>query len=115
MGVEYMEKQQDNSYCKGYRYGYLDGYRDGIMAAQKGECRELKENELLFLPIEAMEISTRARNCLVRLRCKQISDLMELNDETLQRAKNLGSKTAAEIAAWLDRNGFPHTVWSRYL
>ena len=110
-----MEKQQDNIYCKGYRYGYLDGYRDGVLDAQRGESRELKENELLSLPIGVMEISTRAHNCLVRLHCKQISDLLELNDETLQRTRNLGSKTAAEIAAWLDQNGFPHSVWSRYL
>ena len=110
-----MDKPRDGVYCKGYRNGYLDGYKDGITAAQKGECRELEDNELLRLPIEAMEITTRARNCLVRMNCRKISDLLELGEETLLRAKNFGNVTAAEIARWLEHNGYPHTAWSRFL
>ena len=115
MGVNCMEKQKDSIYCKGYRNGYLDGYRDGILAAQTGEYRKYSENEMMNLPIEAMEITTRAHNCLVRLGCRYISDLLELREENLQRARNMGSKTAAEIAGWLEQNGFSHSVWSRYL
>ena len=110
-----MESPQDSNYSKGYRNGYLDGYRDGILAAKEGEHRPHIEKGFLNLPIESMEITTRAHNCLVRLGCRHISDLLELKEENLQRARNLGSKTAAEIAGWLEHNGLPHTVWSRYL
>lgn len=110
-----MDKPRDGIYCKGYRNGYLDGYRDGMQLGQNGECKELEDNELLSLPIEAMEITTRAHNCLIRLGCRQISDLLELREENLLRAKNMGNITAAEIAGWLERNGFPYTAWSRFL
>ena len=110
-----MEKPQDSTYSKGYRNGYLDGYQDGVLATQKGEHRGHGENELLYLSIEAMGITTRARNCLVGLGCRHISDLLELKEEKLRHARNLGSKTAAEIAAWLEHTGFSYTVWSRFL
>ena len=110
-----MDKPRDGIYCKGYRNGYLDGYKDGVEAAQKGECKELGEHELLCFPVEAMEITTRARYCLIRLGCRQISDLLELREESLLCARNLGNVTAAEIAGWLERNGFAHTAWSRFL
>ena len=110
-----MENPHDSNYSKGYRNGYLDGYRDGVLAAKEGEYKQHINSGVLNLPIEVMEITTRAHNCLVRLGCRYISDLLEITEENLQRARNLGSKTAAEIAGWLESNGLTHTVWSRYL
>ena len=109
-----MEKPKDATYYKGYTQGYLDGYRDGTKDVQKGITKELKNNDILQLPIESMEITTRAYNCLVRLGCRYVSDLLQLSETNLHRARGMGSKTAAEIACWLDRNGFKHTVWSTY-
>jgi len=86
-----------------------------MKAAQNGEYKELGNNDVLYLPIEAMEITTRARKCLIRMGCKEISDLLELREETLLHARSLGSVNAAEIAGWLEDNGFPHTAWSRFL
>lgn len=110
-----MEKPRDAIYYKGYTRGYLDGYRAGVNDIQKGKYRNLMEDDIAQLPIEAMEITSRAYHCLIGLGCQYVSDLLSLDEKELQRARGLGAKTAAEIARWLDDHGFPHTPWSRYL
>ena len=51
-----MENQRDDPYYKGYIAGYLDGVRDGV----SGNNATKVESKLLALPIEAMQLSTRA-------------------------------------------------------
>ena len=110
-----MEKAKDSIYCKGYTQGYLDGYRDGVKDTKAGTDKVLLENDIAKLPIEAMEITARAYNCLRWLRCRHVSNLLYLSPMDLKCAKSLGPKTAGEIAHWLDSHGFSMTAWSLYL
>lgn len=110
-----MEQFKDTAYYKGYKQGYQDGYQDGLKDSKTGKHIESQENGIAQIPIEAMEITTRAYNCLTRMGCRSVSDLLSLNNKDLQTARRLGIKTAMEIAHWLDSNGFHHTAWSRYM
>ena len=105
-----MALPQDPVYYKGYLMGYLDGVRDTL----HGTATETTANSLKNLPIQAMELSTRARNCLTRAGCVTIGDVTNLSEAKLSVMRNLGIKTAAEIAHWLDDHGFRHSAWSKY-
>ena len=106
-----MEKPKDSQYYK----AYIQGYRDGVNDAHNGKDLENIDSDLAKLPVEAMEITTRACNCLTRAGYKSVSDILELDDFALITMRNLGPKTGSEIAHWLDNNGFRCTVWSKYL
>lgn len=51
------------------------------------------------LPIEALALSTRARNALRRYRIDTVSQLLERDISTLNGVPGIGDKTADEI--WL--------------
>ena len=102
---------------RGYQYykGYVAGYRDGTADAANGAVREMNEQDITSLPIEMAELSARARNCLSRAGCIRISDATSLNDHTIATMRNLGRKTASEIARWLDEHGICYSAWNKYL
>ncbi len=106
-----MEKRPDDLYYK----GYLAGYRDGIADAGSGKAAQITGNDLALLPIKAMALSTRAYNCLLRAGCIHISDVANISDSTIHHMRNMGNKTAAEIARWMDSHGFHLTAWATYL
>ena len=106
-----MEKTQDNPYYK----GYIEGYRDGVRDACCGKTPKTIGNDIINLPIKVMALSTRANNCLSRAGCIYIADVAALNEHTIATMRNMGSKTAAEIAHWLDTHGLCYSAWSAYL
>lgn len=106
-----MEKTKENLYYK----GYIAGYRDGICDAACGKNRVNIENDITRLPIIAMALSSRAQNCLHRAGCTYIADVAALSDYTIATMRNLGAKSASEIACWLDAHGICYTAWSKYL
>ena len=95
-----------------YQKGYLAGYRDGIIAAIQGNA---KENFSSDLSVEVMQISTRAKNCLIRAGCNYISEVAKLSDERIATMRNLGPKSASKIAQWLDQHGISYSAWFKYL
>ena len=108
-------KDSDVFYSKGYKQGYADGYQAGIEDMRKGRCVETFENEGTRLPIETMGISARARNCLRKAGCIYISDVLSLDRITIARLRNMGSKSAQEIAQWLESQDMPYSAWDVYL
>lgn len=106
-----MENQQGYLYYK----GYVAGYRDGAADAANGVVREMNEQDIASLPVEMAELSARARNCLSRAGCMRISDVISLSDHTIATMRNLGGKTASEIARWLDTHGICYSAWNKYL
>ena len=105
-----MDTDRESMYYK----GYIAGYRAGIAAAEQGNLPETND-ELLSLPIETMQLSSRARNCLTRAGCRYILDVVSLSAPAIASMRNLGSKSASEIAGWLDQNGVCYSPWSKYL
>ena len=98
-----------------YKKGYIAGYRDGVRDAQDSKVLSWDGNDVISAPIQVISISTRAINCLLRARCLQISDVAALDEYQIHTMRNMGQKTAAEIARWLESQGISLTAWSRYL
>ena len=98
-----------------YRQGYLAGYQKALM----DYCIFPKDShipvEIQTLPLDNLGLSARAVNCLRSAGCNCIGDVCGLDELRIQRTRNLGPKTAAEIAALIVGYGIYHTAWSQFL
>lgn len=72
---------------------------------QKVQATAQIKGELEKQPISALELSTRSTNCLLRSHCETIGDVSKLSYSDLMQIKNLGSKSAREIIAAMNRCG----------
>ena len=64
----------------------------------------------LFLPIEALDLSERPRNCVRRAQIHTVGDLVEKTEEDLLNITNFGRKSLEEVTAKLDELGL--SLWS---
>jgi len=55
--------------------------------------------ELLLKPIEELELSVRAHNCLINAGVKRILDLVNLQEDDALKIKNFGRKSLNEVKA----------------
>ena len=53
--------------------------------------------ELFLKPIDELEFSVRAHNCLVSAGIKRVIDLVNLTDEDILKIKNFGRKSLREV------------------
>ena len=60
----------------------------------------------LDLPIEALDLSERPRNCLRRAQIQTVGELVEKSEEDLLNITNFGQKSLEEVVAKLDELGF---------
>ena len=75
--------------------GFAEG--EGGEAALGGLPIDAKLKEILSQPIEMIELSSRASNCLKVARIKTIGELVSKRDEELLAVKNFGKKSLDEI------------------
>lgn len=106
-----MEKSNESQCFK----AYIAGYRDGVADAYSGKAKNGISNDPARIPVPVMGLSTRACNCLVMAGCQTVADILALDDDAVRRMRNLGPKTAAEIAQWLVEHYYFSTVWVQYL
>jgi DNA-directed RNA polymerase subunit alpha len=59
----------------------------------------------LDLPIEALDLSERPRNCLRRAQIQTVGELVEKSEDDLLNITNFGQKSLEEVAAKLDELG----------
>lgn len=59
----------------------------------------------LDLPIEALDLSERPRNCLRRAQIKTVGELVTKNEDDLLNITNFGQKSLEEVVAKLDELG----------
>jgi len=59
----------------------------------------------LELPIEALDLSERPRNCLRRAQIKTVGELVQRTSEDLLNITNFGQKSLDEVIAKLDELG----------
>ena len=62
--------------------------------------------EHLDLPIEALDLSERPRNCLRRAQIQTVGELIEKTEDDLLNITNFGQKSLEEVVAKLDELGF---------
>lgn len=110
-------REYQKGYRKGYRRGYAAGYQDGVDYQKNRQYRNdmRRDIDIMMLPVDAMELSSRGRNCLVRAGCACVSDVVMLTEQALAAMRNLGPKTGGEIADWLKKHGVINKAWSKYL
>jgi len=53
--------------------------------------------DLLLKPIEELELSVRAHNCLINAGVKRVIDLVNLADDDVLKIKNFGRKSLNEV------------------
>ena len=98
-----------------YRNGYVAGYWDGVKDACCGKTTQWKSGDMMNLPVKAMGLSSRALNCLICNGCTNVGDVLQLSSCQIMRMRNLGPKTASEIAQWIIEKGILSTAWSEYI
>ena len=59
----------------------------------------------LDLPIEALDLSERPRNCLRRAQIKTVGELVQRTSDDLLNITNFGQKSLDEVKAKLDERG----------
>lgn len=106
-----MECLKDDPYYK----GYIAGYRDGMTDAMNGKAYNSLESDVAQLSLHAMSLSARALNCLSNANCQTVADVAALSESTIATMRNMGRKTASEIANWLDKHGIHGSAWSKYI
>ena len=111
----YLRKIAAGEYNKGFTEGYRSGYEDGQKDAALGGQREYASAEILNQPIESLNLSVRARNCLIAAKCKRVGDVVRLSAEEIATMRQLGKISANEIAQAIKRHGIQHTAWEKYL
>ena len=113
--IEVEETDMDISQGRLFLKGYIEGYHDGLRDGALGKTAEMVERDAMQIPIKMMEISTRGQNCLIKVGCSCVADVAALNDDAIMSIRNLGKKTASEIAYWLIGKGITNSAWTRYL
>jgi len=66
---------------------------------------EISSSPDLDLPIEALDLSERPRNCLRRAQVKTVGELVERTSDDLLNITNFGQKSLDEVIAKLDELG----------
>ena len=58
--------------------------------------------DLLMKPIEELELSVRAHNCLIQAGIKRVLDLVNLSEDDVLHIKNFGKKSLTEVRQSMD-------------
>lgn len=104
-----------SEYNRGYTEGHRAGYADGVVDGRRGVTRELGPEHILNMPLEHLNLSMRAYNCLIVKHCKTIGDVARLTEDQIRVMRNFGKKSAAEVAQKLKVNGINNSDWDLYL
>lgn len=113
--VGYLSHRVRESHTQGYHSGYSAGYQNGVYDTQHGVKLTSLDNEQLHLPIECMNLSTRALHCLMIANLKTIGDVARVSGERIPTMRSLGKKSADEIARALQALGIHNTEWEPYI
>ena len=110
--MKYFLKSSDPEGCrKAYVLGYRAGYKDGQLGDADITRQNVDDESVLLEPIESMQISSRAYNCLFRSGCRCVGDVAGLPESQIIRIRNMGKVTAAEIIKALKEYGITDTDW----
>jgi len=72
------------------------GSKETAKAEQEDSIRGVSV-DLLLKPIDVLELSVRAHNCLVNAGVHRIIDLVNMSEEEVQKIKNFGKKSFEEV------------------
>lgn len=96
---------------KAYVLGYRAGYRDGQQKQVDATRPNYDDENIQYLPLEAMQLSVRVCNCLRLYGCRYVVDVAKVPADEILRMKGIGKVSADEIAQALTRLGIQDTGW----
>ena len=108
--MDFQKNLDYKAYHHWFLMGYQAGFRDGLRNQPSPDFRQLST-----VPIEALGLSTRAYHCLHFSGCKTAADVIRLQEQEIQQMRNLGKKTASEIAHALGVLGLQGSHWDLFL
>jgi DNA-directed RNA polymerase subunit alpha len=74
-----------------------------ISLDQPGPDSDIPDDPTAQIPIEELQLSVRAYNCLKRAQVNSVADLLDYTQEDLLEIKNFGQKSAEEVVEALQR------------
>lgn len=104
----YLKRVSDAQYRHGFRAGFVEGRK--LAQIPQGQ-----QDDILDQPIDCLDISVRAYNCLIFANCRQLRDVAAMSKHTIFATRNLGIKSAREIAKALLAQGIRDTAWEDHL
>lgn len=111
----YCKARATAEYNKGYSKGYTDGYRHGRFDQENNIKHSYGPDDLLAQPVEYLNLSTRAQQCLFLHGCETVGDVVRLTEDVIRATRNLGRKSADEIARKLKATGIQGSAWDQFL
>ena len=105
------------AYNRGYRKGYWFGYQNGVQDARDNAVKPVSEEDqegVLLLPVEYLDLTTRAMNVLRYAKKKTIGDVVRCSEEEIRRMRNMGVRTAVQVMRALEKYGIVKTAWNLF-
>lgn len=96
---------------------YMRGYENGFALASgnaEANAEKTSDTDETILVVD-MNLTVRSTNCLVRAKLETLEDLLKVDSvDTIYKVRNLGKKSAGEVAWKLNSLGFKGTVWDEF-
>jgi len=87
----------EEEYAEGRAGADSDESRDALSVGGDGAALDSRLKDILEQPVDMIELSSRASNCLKVARIRNIRDLVTRREEELLAVKNFGKKSLDEI------------------
>lgn len=84
---------------------YNRGYKDGYNKAQGIQTKSNNTNDIITMPIEQLNLSLRAYNCIKRAKIDTVADLISKTEEDMIKVRNLGRESFEEVRKTLHQMG----------
>lgn len=75
-----------------------DSRRHDLVEEEVKEAERNRLRKILLTPVDELELSVRAHNCLKAANIKNLSDLVQLQEQELLKFRNFGRKSLAELS-----------------
>jgi len=69
-----------------------------VVEEEAKEAEKSRMRRILFTPVDELELSVRAHNCLKAANIKSLAELVSLNEQDLLKFRNFGRKSLTELA-----------------
>lgn len=84
---------------------YNRGYKDGYNEAKGIQTESKNTNDIITVPIENLNLSLHAYNCIKRAKIDTVADLISKTEEDMMKVRNLGRKYFEEVRETLHQMG----------
>ena len=97
---------------------YMRGYEKGIasLSRRNEDNEDVTEDKSDSVLVQDLNLSVRTTNCLVRANLDTLEKLLEVDSpEQIMKIRNLGKKSAGEVAKRLNELDLIDTAWNEFL